>query len=82
MADPAPYESGDLHKDHAAAKNDVNQMAVNLSDKLRLAFERMGSNVDKKHVATMKKIIKDLKGVLDDVETLAAKEEKEAEESD
>lgn len=74
----APFESGDLHKDHTAAKEDVNRAAVHIADRLRIAFERMGSNVEKKHVAHMQKITKSLQSVLEDVDALAAKEEKAA----
>lgn len=71
---PVPFESGDLKKDHTAAKEDVNRAAVHVSDSLRVAFERMGTTTDAKHVAAMNKITKDLQAVLEDVNALAAKE--------
>jgi hypothetical protein len=74
---PAPvFESGDLKKDHQSAKEDVNRAAVHVTDSLRLAFARMGNNAEKRHVAAMRKIAKNLQSVLDDVNALATKEEK------
>lgn len=74
----APYESGDLKKDHAEAKEDLNRSAVHVTDSLRNAFERMAKGIDAKHVPAMRSLQKKFEGLLEDVQDLAAKEEKKS----
>lgn len=73
-----PYESGDLAKDHAAAKEDLNRSSVHVSDSLRNAFDRMAKGVDAKHVPAMRSLQKRFDDLLEDVNELAAKEEKKS----
>lgn len=70
-----PFESGDLQKDHALAREEVNRSAVHVQDSMRKAFERMAKAGNKKEdLSAMAGIQKDLDKVLEDIDAIAAED--------
>lgn len=75
----APYESGDLVKDHAAAKEDLNRSAVHVSDSIRKLFERLGGKgLEAKEVAAMRDLQESLEDVYARVNEVASTDSKKA----
>jgi hypothetical protein len=77
----APFESGDLAKDFPAAHEDLNRAVVHTSDRVKNALERSKkAGASAKDVSRINALAEKLRATHDEIDAIAAKAEKEADE--